>query len=102
MLAIISRLHSKYDGVLYRCCGLVIKEVGLVSVRLWVSDGRAQFIFGLRLLTWLKFSLETKKRNEFMLGLKFGLRPDLDFFQNALEDTAADVAIATALKRFKF
>ena len=37
-----------------------------------------------------------------MLGLEFGLRPDLDFFQNALEDTAADVAIATALKRFKF
>lgn len=35
-----------------------------------------------------------------MLGLKFGLRPDLDFFQNALEDTAADVA--PALKRFKF
>ena len=35
-----------------------------------------------------------------MLGLKFGLRPDLDFFQNALEDAAADVA--TVLKRFKF
>ena len=32
-----------------------------------------------------------------MLGLKFGLRPDLGFFQNALEDTAADVAPALNL-----
>ena len=43
MLAIISRLHSKYDGVLlvlYRCCGLVIKEVGLVSQTLEsLTDG---------------------------------------------------------------